>query len=587
MNIIPFQPNNPTPEERYKLLEFSLTVNERPEDLQNIISLLSPPPDITTILPPGSCKYIRVGILGGGLAGLSAAFELRKLGFDITIFEAEEERVGGRVYTYYFDKSKELYGELGAMRFPVSHETTWHYVDLFKLNTRPFIQTNENTFRYVRSIRVRNNPEEVQKYIYPVFNMTPEERATLWPELEAQVFDSYLLEMSPEVRKEILEVKSFYDPKILEVDYYNVRQFMQKQGLSDGAIEMLSSVDSFIGAYFNQSAFEILHELYPANFSFLYEIPGGMVNLPLSFYYSLLNPKPTEYSPDISHEVLGNIHWKPGHVVTGLSQFQQDGPVTVHYKQRNRLIDQEESFDFVICALPFSNVRMLELDPIFSSNKMQAIRILNVAESQKTLLLCKERFWEQGPPDKRIVGGGSETDLVINTIWYPSNQGAFICDQELNRKLGCFESPPCVWDLRPGADPNSPGVLLASYNWTQDALRLGDFVEPYRFEVVKEQVEAVNDLPKGYLDDIVLDHKTLLWNNHPWALGAFAFYNPQQKRLFSKVVTEPEYDDKVFFAGEHISVSRAWQQGALQTGMIAANDVAFACKKYIKKAAQD
>lgn len=587
MTVIPFQPNNPTPEDRYKLLEFVLDLSGRPEDLKNIISLLSPPPDITTILPPGSCKYIRVGILGGGLAGLSAAFELRKLGFDITLFEAEEERIGGRVYTHYFDESKELYGELGAMRFPVSHESTWHYIDLFKLNTRPFIQTNENAFRYVRSIRVRNRPEEVQQYIYPVFNMTPEERATLWPGLQAQVFDRFLLEMSPEVRKEILQVKSLYAAQILEADYYNVRQFMQKQGLSDGAIEMLSSVDPFMGAYLNQSSFEILHELYPASFSFLYEIPGGMVNLPLAFYHSLLNPRPLEYADEIDPDDLGYIRWKPGHVVTGLSQFHQGGPVTVHYKQKGLALNQEETFDFIICALPFSNVRMLELNPIFSSNKMQAIRILNYSPSQKTIMLCKKRFWEEGPPDRRIVGGGSATDMVLNTLWYPSNQGSFICDQELNRKYGCFESPPCIWDLRPGADPNLPGVLIASYNWTQDALRLGNYSEPYRFELVKRQVEAVHGLPVGYLDEIVLDYRTLSWSNHPWALGGFAFYNPQQKRLFSKVATEPEYDNRVFFAGEHVSVSRAWQQGSLQTGMLAANELALACHKYIEKAAQE
>lgn len=581
MITIPFQPNNPTPEERYKLLSFVLDTVGRPEDLDNVISLSSPPPDITTIASPGSCKYIRVGILGGGLAGLSAAFELRKLGFDITIFEAEEKRIGGRVLTHYFDQQKQLYGELGPMRFPVSHETTWHYLDLFRLNTRPFIQTNENAFRYVRSIRVRNRPGEVQQYIYPVFEMTPEERSELWPELEAQAFDNFLLQMSPEVRKEILEVKDFYAPEILEADYYNIRQFMEKQGLSDGAIEMLSSVDPFVGAFLNQGYFEILQELYPASFSFMYEIVGGMVNLPLSFHRSLLNPAPTEYGPRIPQEALGNIHWKPGHVITGLSQFEKNSPVTVHYQQRHYEFCQEETFDFIVCAIPFSNLRLVELNPIFSSNKMQAIRELNMAASQKTIILFKKRFWEEGPPTSRIVGGGSATDEVLSNIWYPSDQGAFICDQEFNERIGCFESLPSRWDLRPGATPYTPGVLTASYNWTQDAVRLGNFIEPYRFEVVKRQLEEVHGLPPGYLDDLVLDYRTLLWNNHPWSLGAFTFYNPQQKRLYSKVITEPEYCNRVFFAGEHISVSRGWQQGALQTGMLAANEIAKACKGYL------
>jgi monoamine oxidase len=90
---------------------------------------------------------------------MSAAFELRKLGYVITIFDPITERIGGRVYTYYFDKEKRFHGELGAMRIPVSHETTWHYINLFNLNTQPFIQSDPNTFTYVRDTRVRNDPK--------------------------------------------------------------------------------------------------------------------------------------------------------------------------------------------------------------------------------------------------------------------------------------------------------------------------------------------------------------------------------------------------------------------------------------------
>ena len=135
------QPINPTDEERHKMLMITLEEANRTEDFDNLVELLSPPKDITTIGAPGSCKGIKVGIIGGGIAGLSSAFELRKLGFDVTIFEMQENRIGGRIYTHYFDKDKRVYGELGAMRIPVDHETTWHYINTFGLKTRPFIQT--------------------------------------------------------------------------------------------------------------------------------------------------------------------------------------------------------------------------------------------------------------------------------------------------------------------------------------------------------------------------------------------------------------------------------------------------------------
>ncbi len=582
MPIVPIQPCNPTATDRYDLMKFALAIEDRPEDFDNIVELLSPPPDITTILPPGSCKNIRVAVIGGGLAGLSTAFELRKLGFDITIFEAEEKRIGGRIYTYFFDKQRDLYGELGAMRFSVSHETTWHYINTFNLNSRPFVQTNENSYKYVRGISVKTGPEgeNIQKCIYPEFDLTPEERNTPWPELESTVYEEYLKSIPPEIRRQILEVKAEYSPQIKDSDRHSVQQMMSKLGLSEAAIEMISSVDPFIGAVLFKSYFEILQEVYPLSFSFLYELVGGTVKLPEAFLRSLLSSRPKEYLPCISPNELGKIRWKQGYQVTGMSQYSRDDTVAVEYKRLKDDKSSHEFFDYVVCTVPFSNLRLINLNPQFSTEKMQAIKSMTYIAAQKTLLLFNYRFWEAGGPGQRIIGGSSTSDQVINTIWYPSDQAGF-CPQESNQKLGIFESPACKWDPLPNTSPNKPGVLLASYNWTQDAVRLGSFIEPEAMEIVKRQVEEVHCLPKGSLDYLVVDCKRILWDRNPWALGAFAFYDPMQKILYSKVATEPEYNDRVFFAGEHISVSRAWMQGSLQTGMQAANAVAMSCSRYI------
>ncbi|MDP4147241.1 MAG: NAD(P)-binding protein, partial [Bacillota bacterium] len=112
----PIQPDNPKDSDRYTLAYYALSEKKRLEDLYIIRQLMSPPPDIANYARHGEFKGLKVGIIGGGLAGLSAAFELRKLGFNITVLDALEDRVGGRVYTYYFDKEKTLYGEFGPMR---------------------------------------------------------------------------------------------------------------------------------------------------------------------------------------------------------------------------------------------------------------------------------------------------------------------------------------------------------------------------------------------------------------------------------------------------------------------------------------
>ena len=62
----------------------------------------------------------RVIIVGAGLAGLSAAYELLQAGHEPLILEAQH-RVGGRIYTMREPFSRGLYGEAGAMRIPRSH----------------------------------------------------------------------------------------------------------------------------------------------------------------------------------------------------------------------------------------------------------------------------------------------------------------------------------------------------------------------------------------------------------------------------------------------------------------------------------
>ena len=42
---------------------------------------------------------------------------------------------------------------------------------------------------------------------------------------------------------------------------------------------------------------------------------------------------------------------------------------------------------------------------------------------------------------------------------------------------------------------------------------------------------------------------------------------------------QPEYDNKVYFVGVHISLTHGWIEGALSTGMKAANSIAEYCKR--------
>ena len=75
-----------------------------------------------------------VVILGGGLAGLAAGFELKQAGHNITVLEARKFP-GGRVETIR-NFANGQYAEAGATSFPASHNFTYGYATDFGLPPR-------------------------------------------------------------------------------------------------------------------------------------------------------------------------------------------------------------------------------------------------------------------------------------------------------------------------------------------------------------------------------------------------------------------------------------------------------------------
>ncbi|MCX8130185.1 MAG: FAD-dependent oxidoreductase [Clostridia bacterium] len=580
----PLQPNNPTDIQRHLLERYALIQRGRPEDFEYILKLTLPPPDINSILRPGALKGIRIGIIGAGLAGLAAAFELRKTGADITVFEAEEARIGGRVYTYYFDKKNSLYGELGAMRIPVSHETVWHYINLFKLPTRPFIQTNENAFIYLRNVRVRNDAEgkNVMKYIYPKYCLKEWERKTPWQQLVYYGLESHLLYADPEQRSELLQTKPCYNPFIQYWDFQSNRKIMETTQLSQDGINLISSMSPLAGENLYNSYIDIAQANYPANLSFLYEIPGGTSQIAYALYNSLTARSPAKDYPGIPTENIGKVAIKMGSWIKSISRDNRYGKVILSYGNRNFRHNLFESFDYAVSAIPFSTLRTIDIEPLFSPLKMQAIKEVNYIDSMKSLILCSRRFWEEGGPEEQIIGGGSYTDLPVTSIWYPSDHAQY-CKNEVKNLQHSF--PYNKLNMSPFNQKTlarEPGVLIASYNYSLDSVRLGNMTPDLRFDEIKREVEEVHGLPKGYLDGIAVDFKTMHWNNHIWNRGALPFFTPEQKRLFSYAMAVPEYNNRVFMAGDHISAAHRWMQGALQSGMIAANQLALAYLKHME-----
>ena len=106
-------------------------------------------------LPGGSGRGRSVVILGAGIAGLVAAYELRRAGWTATVLEARD-RIGGRVWTVRggdrivqngredqhcsFDRG--LYFNAGAARLPTAHHTILGYAREFGVPIEVMVNSN-------------------------------------------------------------------------------------------------------------------------------------------------------------------------------------------------------------------------------------------------------------------------------------------------------------------------------------------------------------------------------------------------------------------------------------------------------------
>jgi len=380
-------------------------------------------------LEPRDQPAKRVIIIGGGIAGLVAAFELVRQGHEPLILEAQH-RVGGRVRTIR-DFAPGLYAEAGAMRIPRVHDLTLAYCDLFGLELRPFVMGNPKTLVYINGQRMTVEEADANPDKLP-FDLADHEKGKTWTALWNEATAEFREQYEKGGQESLDELLHQYDQ-------YSTREFLVMRGFSEGALE-LYGVMSFREANMNAAVVEQLREIVGRSFEDMQEIAGGMDLLPRAFYENL---KP---------------YVRFGAAVTAIEQSPES--VTVHY--RGPAGRSSVTGDYAICAIPFSVLRDVEtLGTPFSRPKQKAIRELNYNASGKILFQTRHRFWED---EDGIVGGTTVTDLPIRRICYPSF-----------------------------SDPNEErGTLLASYTWGQDALRWGAMDAEDTIEQALEDVAQIH-----------------------------------------------------------------------------------------------
>src|SRR6185503_16374858 len=121
------------------------------------LALPTPAGAETFKLPPASGNGRSVVVLGAGIAGLVAAYELRRAGYSVTVLESRD-RVGGRVWTVRggdrihqmgrtdqrvaFDPG--LYFNAGAARIPSTHRVILGYAHRLGVQMETFVNSNRS-----------------------------------------------------------------------------------------------------------------------------------------------------------------------------------------------------------------------------------------------------------------------------------------------------------------------------------------------------------------------------------------------------------------------------------------------------------
>jgi monoamine oxidase len=331
---------------------------------------------------PGARK--RVIVIGAGMAGLVAAFELVRQGHDVVVLEAQN-RVGGRVYTLR-DFAPGLYAEAGAMRLPRAHDLTLEYCRLFGLELRPFVMGNPRGLVYVGGERMTLQEAQEAPARLP-FSLDPHEQGRTADEMwEEAIADIRTLHER--------EGEAAWEAIVAEYDRYSLYEFLQARGFSDGAIEYYA-VMNFVEADMHNAFVEVLREDLGKAYVDMQEIVGGSDLLPRAFYAQLRD----------------RIRF--GAEVYALDQ--DAGSVTVHFKTEAGRYS--ETADHAVCTVPFPVLRTIEVLAPFSHQKQRAIRQLNYHASTKVLFQVSRRIWES---DDGILGGASVTDLPVRRLNYPT-----------------------------------------------------------------------------------------------------------------------------------------------------------------------
>src|SRR5262245_6697138 len=469
----------------------------------------------------GDPKGASVVILGAGLAGLTAALELKRAGYRVQVLESES-RAGGRCWTLRggdrfsdmdgasqtceFDQG--LYFNPGPWRIPYHHKAILDYCKRLNVAVEPFIPVNSNAYVHARGA-FGGRPQRL-RHVQADFNGWVSEllaKATNQNRLDAAV--------TTEDKQRLLDALRLWgglddNYRYVKGEYSSERRGFDKDPGGGLSGEPVYSQPIGLSDILKLGLWQDFGSRNEYNYQMtMFQPVGGMDMIARAF----------------ARELDGVIRF--GSKVTAVRQ--DAGGVTVAFEDaRQPGRAQTARADWCLCTIPLPVLSRIDLN--VGRAMRAAIAAVRYTASVKIGLQFRRRFWEE---DDAIYGGITFSDLPITQISYPSS----------------------------GLHGSGKGVLLGAYAFGQYA---AEFIGLTPGERVRRAVQYGAMIDPQYGGEVE-NGVSVAWSQIPWRQGCFATW-PEATRAehFANLCA---IDGRVLLAGEFASYMPSWQEGAILSAL--------------------
>jgi monoamine oxidase len=475
-------------------------------------------------IPPSHGNGKRVVIVGAGIAGLTAGYELLKAHYEVILLEAKAT-AGGRSYTVRrgdvieqigrepqrckFDDHPDFYLNAGPGRLPYHHTAILHYcnvlgvpLEVYNMMTRAnFFQRNESwNGNSMPNRRIANDTRGwISELLAKAVN-----RGNFDEELTLKGVD----------RKGFLNLLTVFGDVDPDDDYnylgssrsgYAVQPGIESCGV---LLEPLKLADLVSSKFWDDRFYQPEeYEWQPT----LFQPVGGMDKIWHGF---LRTP------------VAGHIRYN--RELAGVYNITEGGQpkIKVMHRPSGSSGNGEEIIaDFCISTIPLPILAKVK-DNNFSEGYKEAIRAVSFADTCKVGWQTSDRFWET---QDQMYGGISYTTDDITQMWYPS--------------WGYF---------------GKKGILTGAYNYDDKARYLASLPLDQRLDHALRGGQRLHpDFAQHIPKELGL---SIAWKQVPYQLGGWADDWKCDDNVYKRLL-KPE--QQFWVAGDQVSYLSGWQEGAV------------------------